>query len=262
VPPKKPGLKDKKNNQKLEAAEVVEGRAPTPPPPEEGLPAWMATFADMVTLLLCFFVLLLSFATMEMSSFNKLKGSCAQSFGVQNVNPEYLNAATSLSPTEASGQDESKSQQVMGLDIKLREFVQDANLKDEAKVSSYGNGVMLRVSNNLLFPQNSADLNPKAAPIINEAIKILNESNFVLLVRGHTDATETTSQLYNSNWLLSSARAAACIRYILGHSKIPPSRLIAVGYADSRPIVPNNSEGNRRINRRVEFYFAFPEEIQ
>lgn len=261
MPPKKPGPKDK-NKQKVEAAEPVEGREPTPPPQEEGLPAWMATFADMVTLLLCFFVLLLSFATMEISSFNKLKGSCARSFGVQKEHSDYLNPATAISPMEASSQEESQSEQIMGLDIKLREFVQDADLSDQVKISSYSNGVMLRVNSNLLFPANSANLNPKAGMVIKEAIKILNESNFVLLVRGHTDATETTSRLYNSNWLLSAARAAACIRYILGHSKIPASRLIAVGYADSKPIVPNNSEANRRINRRVEFYFAFPDEIR
>jgi chemotaxis protein MotB len=259
MPPQQP--KGPKDKARQEAEEPVESQERPPPPPEEGLPPWMATFADMVTLLLCFFVLLLSFATMEITKFNKLKGSCAKSFGVQKEESKYLKAATAISPLEG-GSSQKKMDKVMGLDIKLREFVQDAKLKDEAKVTSYQNGVMLRVNNNLFFPPHSATLNTAAAPVLHKAIKILNDSNFVLLVRGHTDSTETKSKLYKSNWLLSSARSAACIRYILGHSDIQPKRLIAVGYADSKPIVPNNSEENRLINRRVEFYFSFPDEIR
>lgn len=77
-------------------------------------------------------------------------------------------------------------------------------------------------------------------------------------MRGHTDDIPVRSAKYPSNWELSAARAAAALRYIVEKGGINPSRLKAVGYAGTRPLVPNTSEANRAINRRVEFYFHRP----
>ena len=78
---------------------------------------------------------------------------------------------------------------------------------------------------------------------------------FNLIIRGHTDGDLTESSMYHSNWALSAARAARCLRYILENSSVPASRMKAVGYADAKPILPSTSEENRRINRRVEFFY-------
>ena len=93
--------------------------------------------------------------------------------------------------------------------------------------------------------------------MLKHIIDILKKHNYKVVVRGHTDDLPIRSEIFPSNWELSAARAAATLRYLAGQG-ISPSRMKAVGYADTRPIVPNNTKDNRALNRRVEFYFHRP----
>lgn len=235
---------------------IIEAKGDDGPPPEEGLPPWMATFADMVTLLLCFFVLLLSFANQDINNFKTLMGSVQQALGVQVVDK----MATEIPYAEMSQEmqeDADKEKTLQKLSLDLNQFVAAAKLKERATASRRRNSIMLRVDSRLLFPPGSSRLLPGAKMILNEVVRTLSTSKLNLMVQGHTDNTETAEV---NNWELSATRAAACLRYILAHSDISPSRLKAVGLADSSPLLPNNSEANREVNRRVEFYYQFPDE--
>jgi chemotaxis protein MotB len=86
----------------------------------------------------------------------------------------------------------------------------------------------------------------------------LREYTFHCVIRGHSDDNPEKGSSYPSNWELSAARAAAVLRYLVEKGEISPLRLKAVGYADTRPMVPNNSQENRVRNRRVEFFFHRP----
>jgi chemotaxis protein MotB len=81
-----------------------------------------------------------------------------------------------------------------------------------------------------------------------------------MVVRGHTSNTVEETDAYPTNWELSSARAAALLRAIMSRSKLPASRLKAVGYADSRPLLPNTTEENKKLNNRMEFYIHRPQD--
>ncbi|MGE4470582.1 MAG: flagellar motor protein MotB [Desulfovibrio sp.] len=227
------------------------------PPQEEGLPPWMATFADMVTLLLCFFVLLLSFTNQDINNFQVLMGAMSDAFGVQrerNDAKEVPYADTSRSfKRQIESEDDIKQ-----LAASLRKFIQDETLTGEASLSVDNTGVMLRVGNKAMFRPGSSELMPESIPVLVEVIKLLNSTPFNLIVRGHTDGEAPNAQLFDTNWELSATRAAACLRFILEHSSVSPQRLKAVGLAGSKPLVPSTTAANRALNRRVEFYFQAP----
>ncbi len=247
---------------------MAKDKAPPPqkrprpdPPKDEGLPPWMATFADMVTLLLCFFVLLLSFAQQDANKFKTLMGSIKNAFGIQIQRKEAEFAAFSPSQFERKDVELKKDdQQILGMVVELKNIIiEDPDLQRTVKVTAEDQGVVLRFPVALFFAHGSAELKQEALPLLDGAIKILKERNVNMVVRGHTSDAPETSSLYPSNWELSSSRAAAVLRALMQRGDISASRLKAVGYADSQPLLPNNSEANRETNSRMELYLHKPE---
>lgn len=238
--------------------EIVEessgGPQSDPPKPEEGIPPWMATFADMVTLLLCFFVLLLSFTNQDVANFKTMMGSIQEAMGVQKDDPGAFSApyADTTFKERKSVQD---NREIVELGARIKKSIRSRDLTKMGRVSSDKSGVMLRLGNQAMFAKGTARLTPSAKKGLQVVIDAMENSDFNLIIRGHTDGDLPGSSLYSSNWDLSAARAARCLRYILENSSIPPGRMKAVGYADAKPILPSTSEENRRINRRVEFFY-------
>ena len=238
--------------------EIVEeqpgGAKSDPPKPEEGIPPWMATFADMVTLLLCFFVLLLSFTNQDVANFKTMMGSIQEAMGVQEDDPGAFSA-----PYADTSFKERKSvrdnREIVELGARIKKSIRSRDLTSMGRVSSDKSGVMLRLDNQAMFAKGSAQLTPEAKKGLQVVIDAMENSDFNLIIRGHTDGDLPESSIYNSNWDLSAARAARCLRYILENSAIPASRMKAVGYADAKPILPSTSEENRLVNRRVEFFY-------
>ncbi|WP_147821476.1 OmpA/MotB family protein [Salidesulfovibrio onnuriiensis] len=230
-------------------------KPPTPPPAEEGIPPWMATFADMVTLLLCFFVLLLSFTNQDITNFKIMMGSITEALGVQKEDKGALSAP--YSDTRFKFEDrQAKSKEMVEIGDRLRELIRSRDLTKAARVSHEKSGVMFRVSNSALFAPGSARLGPSADKVLHGVVDSLKKTDFNLVIRGHTDGENPESGPYKSNWELSAARAAACLRWIVGHSDIPPQRMKAVGFASAKPLLPSTTEANRQANRRVDFFFV------
>jgi chemotaxis protein MotB len=225
-----------------------------PPKPAEGIPPWMATFADMVTLLLCFFVLLLSFTNQDVANFKTMMGSIQKAMGVQKEDSGAF--ATPYADTSFKERKSVReNREIVELGARIKKSIRSRDLTTMARVSSDKSGVMLRLNNQAMFAQGSAELTSEARDGLKVVIDAMENSEFNLIIRGHTDGDLTESSIYHSNWALSAARAARCLRYILENSSIPASRMKAVGYADAKPILPSTSEENRRINRRVEFFY-------
>lgn len=237
-----------------EQEEAGGGVKSSPPPAEEGIPAWMATFADMVTLLLCFFVLLLSFTNSDITNFRKMMGSIQEALGVQ-----YDDSGAFYAPYAETSFKERRSvrenREIVELGARLKKFIRAKDLSVMARVSSDKSGVMLRFDNSAMFKKGSAQLSPESQKALQVVIDGMENKNFNLIIRGHTDGKQPESTLYSSNWELSAARAATCLRYILAHSDISAKRMKAVGYASAKPILPSTSEANKAVNRRVEFFY-------
>ncbi len=223
---------------------------------EEGAPAWMATFADLATLLMTFFVLLLSFSNMDVVKFRTMLGSVKDAFGTVTENPGDFEERSSTPVSIQLSEKESSMIDMLEMGDKVKQAIEDHELENEAEVTIDDNGVTLKITGKLMFDAGSASIKEDFKPFLNTIAKIINENNYPVAIEGHTDNVPmTSSPLYPSNWELSSSRATAVLRYLVEEKGIPAKRLMAVGYADTRPLVPNDSPENRAKNRRVEFHF-------
>ena len=222
---------------------------------EEGAPAWMATFADLATLLMTFFVLLLSFSNMDVVKFRSMLGSVKDAFGTVTENPGDFEERSSTPVSIQLSEKESSMIDMLEMGDKVKQAIEDHDLGDEAEVSTDENGVTLKITGKLMFDAGSAQIKEDFKPFLDSISKIINENNYPVAIEGHTDNIPISSTYYPSNWELSSARATAVLRYLVEKKGIPAKRLMAVGYADTRPLVPNDTPENRAKNRRVEFHF-------
>ncbi|MCP3678220.1 MAG: OmpA family protein [Deltaproteobacteria bacterium] len=237
---------------------------------EEGAP-WMATFADLMSLLLTFFVLLLSFATMDIIKFKDAMGSMNNAFGQSRLNfsmntapmtslieYDYEKNDTFMKPPVEMPHQKNRTEKVVvdqneELLKRIDESIMTHDLKDSVTVESAGRGVVVKVKGQLLYKSGSDVLKAEAYPLLDEIIGLVEEFPYNMSVEGHTDDTPINTARFPSNWELSTARAISTLRYILESGRIETERLGASGYADTRPLTSNDTPEGRRQNRRVEF---------
>lgn len=246
-----------------ELEEVIEKKPPDPPPQEEGLPPWMATFADMVTLLLCFFVLLLSFANQDVEKFRDAMGSIKGAFGVREIrakNEDMALVSTSKTAQKAVSKISQNERVFLGVIMRIKSLFEkeEVDVLKGTGVTSDRDGVVFSTQANLLFENGTARLKPDASRILDKVISVLHDYKLNLVVRGHSDDRPIHTDAFPSNWELSAARAAVALDYVLKKGNFPINRAKAVGYADTRPVAPNDSDEDRRKNQRVEFYMHMP----
>jgi len=225
------------------------------PPCEEGAPAWMATFADLATLLMTFFVLLLSFANMDVVKFRQMAGSVKDAFGTQVESPGTFEEKSDTAVTIQLSEEEDRTIDMMQMGERIRKTVEEQGLEGKTEIKVDDSGVILTVDGTFMFDGGSAKLKPEFEKFLAEIAKIIEEHDYPLAIEGHSDNIPIKSPIYPSNWELSSSRATAVLRYLIEKYNVPANRLMAVGYSDTRPLVPNNSPENRAKNRRVEFHF-------
>ena len=225
---------------------------------EEGAPAWMVTFADLVTLLLTFFVLLLSFANTDAQKFQDMLGSVKDAFGTLSKTPgpdvewKQDSVVGTVDILEVKEREKILFFQLMRRIIKKKDMGENTEMKMEK------DGIRLRIKGHALFKSGRAELSPDIYELLTDIKGLIDRFKYTLVVEGHTDDVPIKSTIYPSNWELSSARAISVIRYYMEILRMPPSQLMAVGYADTKPLVKNSSAENRSKNRRVEFMFKQP----
>lgn len=229
--------------------------------------SWKVAYADFVTAMMAFFLLLWLIAAMKPQQKEAIAivfqdtGKKSSSETKQSVvMPAFIpkDAKTGIPDVNLSQQDKLKYE----VALLVKELLaQNKDLQSNSGIASDNAGVLMQVNNSVMFAQNSAVLKQEATKVLDGVTEILLNQKVDLVIRGHTDDTENGSNVYPSKWELSAARAAATLRYILAKSNgaIAPTRLRAAGYADSRPLVPAINDENRTVNRRVEFYYHSPE---
>ena len=224
--------------------------------PKQGAPDWMVTFADLMSLLLTFFVLLLSFSNMEDEKFIAVSGSVRSAFGTRSPVdlsdvPTGHGLMPNTIPPKNEPEDTTDNEPII---VRLREGIEQAGLAEGAVIKATEDGIMLQLDGDLAFEAGGTELGAEAANLLQKLVNISLSAPGQLEVRGHTDDRPITNSVYPSNWELSAARAGSVVRFLIERG-VPPHRLKAVGLGDSRPLVPNDSDANRARNRRVEFVF-------
>jgi chemotaxis protein MotB len=221
-------------------------------PPEDdvkpGAPEWVVTFGDMMSLLLCFFVLLLSFSTMEVQKFKVVAGYVREAFGVQKKE-----RTTEVPAGETIIADDfnppSKSKEIIF--EKIEEIVTKQQLEGRIEAEIVDEGVRIQIDGSMLFVSGSARLNEAASPFLDDIAGLMQETGASGIVEGHSDDRPIETPAFPSNWELSGARSGAVVRSLL-ERELPPSRLEAVAYADTKPRAGNETAEGRAKNRRVE----------
>ncbi|MEA3348964.1 MAG: flagellar motor protein MotB [Pseudomonadota bacterium] len=227
------------------------GRGHFSEPEGEGESEWLATFADLTTLLLCFFVLLFSISSINNKKFRSIMSEIRISLGnavpmtalEQEEVKEGGDAVINLLPKQKT------------VATELEEIINDENLSSSTVVDMGDDGALLRIGGKVMFESGSSEINPRAFSALDKIIVMaLKYPEYCLDIKGHTDNIPISAGKFLSNWELSALRATTVLRYLLENG-LGAERLTATGYADTQPLVPNLTAENRSRNRRVEFLF-------
>ena len=224
-----------------------------------GAPLWMITYGDMMSLLLCFFILLFSFSTLDVVKFRDVIIELQGAFGVLSGGPMVLNLGD-IPARQITENPSANNQRMEQIEAKIEKKVQEENLENSIETTISERGLLIRFTDAILFDLGSAILKPEAFPVldvINEELRTINNS---VQVEGHTDPTPISTPQFPSNWELSTARATAIIHYAIENGGIMPERLSAAGFAFYHPVAPNTSAENRARNRRVDIIILNTEE--
>ncbi len=211
---------------------------------EAGSPLWMTTFADMMTLLLCFFVLILAFSSVEQDKFKKAMGSLKGALGML---PSI--SGLSLSPTVFRQAPESQMMEALE---EMEKVFEEMNLQEFTQWEMTPEGVHIVMNDPVLFKLGEANLKQNVYPILSAIAKVIRtKTPSEIVVQGHTDDLPIRTMQFPSNWELSAARALSVVKFFAEKEDIPPEKLSAIGYGQYRPAYVNTPE-DRAKNRRVE----------
>lgn len=225
---------------------------------KRGSPEYMLTYGDMMTLLLCFFVMLLAMSTIDPNRFMVAASSFQNAFsGVLKEFPTIPIHKNILVPQ--MGGDEQNKRMAIEAARQLQESIKREELDESIKVKVTDKGIAIKVADPIGFDIGKADIKPEFAGLLAEVINIVNTKmpESEIRVEGHTDNVPIHTREYPSNWELSAARALHVVKFMFTQGGIDPARLSAVGYGEYRPIAPNDREGNRQKNRRIEIYVEY-----
>ena len=249
--------------------------------PPKGSPAWMNTFADLMNLLLCFFVMLFSMSSVNEEKFEKVIASFQSTFSIlpgggasigegelissgisqlENFDSYYNQQLSSQSDgqteeekdiTEAYEQQELEESEDMAQ--QLENALSQYGIQDDVEVDFNAEYVTLNKNGALLFDSASAELRDEAYPLVNKLGKILvTYDNNIIEVEGHTDNVPIHSSKYEDNNVLSMYRALAVANYLRDTTTLDPAYIKSSGRGEYVPIADNATPEGRARNRRVE----------
>jgi chemotaxis protein MotB len=245
-----------------------------------GVPPWVMTFADMMTLLMCFFVLLLAFSEMDVAKFKQLSGSMKDAFGVQaELEVRTIPKGTSIiaqefSPgipdptamstiyqyTTDSNENTLEAVEKRAQDLKdtedharrIREALKLEIENGSVAVNTEDRKVVIHILENASFDSGYADVRPGFMPVLRKIGSLIDSNSGTVTVSGHTDNVPIANERFRSNWELSTSRAVSVTHQLLLTAKLDSSRFVVTGHADTRPSASNDTAENRARNRRVD----------
>ena len=253
-----------------------------PEEPPKGAPAWQATFADLMNLLLCFFVMLFSMSTMDAQKFELLAASFNQTFsifsagataigdgylisnGVSQLNEldDYINSTGKSAEGETIPEDLQEAAEMMEqakleaseeLAEVIEEALEEKQLENEIDIEFTSQYVQLTLNGALLFDSGSTELKEEALPILNQVGIILQQySTSTIEIEGHTDNVPMSGSKYSNNDELSNGRALSVFYYLEENTTLNPANIKHSGRGEYIPIADNSTPEGRAQNRRVE----------
>lgn len=231
------------------------GEKKCPPP---GLPGWMGTYGDMMTLLLCFFVLLFAMSTTDTKKFQTLMEAFKGSFGVikggKTVSPETLITNTKIEAKGTELKFQTLKRQIMQEIDRMKKnknIEAIEGLKENANIRITERGLEISLGDSTLFDSGEADLKENAKQIIKAIYSKLRGLDNQIIIEGHTDNIPINTKKFPSNWELSSARSISVLKNLLELDPKLREKVSVAGYADTKATATNDTVEGRKKNRRV-----------
>lgn len=225
---------------------------------------WLVSYADFITLLMVLFVVLYSMGQVNVEKYKQLAESMRTAFtigGAAQVVDSQINQAGGTSedgsskPIVVPGIPEgpTQSEEVAG---QLTSMLSAQNLGNQVSVQTNVEGVLISLSENLIFKNDQVELPPEAFQILNTIVEMLRPIDNKVRLVGHTNNVPSTNPIYPTNWELSLARAMTVAKYLI-NSGIAPERLIVSGQGEYAPVFPNDTEEHKGLNARVEIVIIY-----
>ena len=220
---------------------------------EEGAPLWVVTFGDLMSLLMCFFVLLLSFSEMDRNKYRLVSGSMRNAFGIQRKKPVFE------SPKGQKMISREFDQAIVLVKIQdlIDPLIQDMEeefqeFKGAVDIEVEEDQVTIRMMGEATFDTGQAKLRKQFLPLLLKIGEVLAKTKGEIIIAGHTDNVPLIGGQFRSNLGLSMARAGSVAEYLLKSTSIDPKKLSTMGFGEYRPIASNDTAQGRNKNRRVE----------
>ena len=213
---------------------------------------WEIVYSGFILIMLCFFVMLSSFATMEEAKIMRFVRSFASAMSIFPGGKKFERGMVVL--PESSDIVDSSSDMAQIFE-ELEALIRQSSFNEEISLSFSPEGFVMRLSDCALFDLGVADISPEALPLLEKIGEIIVKTSYQVRIEGHTDNLPIQTVRFPSNWELSTTRAVNVLRYFRKNHDIPANRLSAVGFAEYRSLVPNDSAAQRAQNRRVEIIF-------
>ena len=252
---------------------------------EEGVAPWLATYGDMITLVLTLFVLLYSFSSIDAVKWDRLVSSLSGTpfVAIQALDPSRIGPESRVNeedmedaakkdmedkekeelsevearPTEGNAADaDTVKEQFDELYMKISEHIRDNHLETRLNVERLDDFIILHITDSTLFASGRAYIKPESKEMLHKVADLFAEYEKIIKIiriEGHTDNRPIHTDEFKSNWELSTTRAVNVLRYFLGITDIVNSKFCASGYGEYHPIDTNETAEGRAINRRVDF---------
>ena len=217
---------------------------------------WLVVFADMMTLLLVFFILLYTLSSFEVGKYK----TAISKVKTQLENDAEVTALVELLELPESLDTQITIEDITGLRSRKKNLIQDLNKfadtgskKNDIATHILKGKIIVRIKGKALFKSSKAELNEDALPMLDEIIKILFDyPEYNINIKGHTDDIPISTEKFPSNWELSAVRATSVLKHLIKRG-VDPERLTATGYGKILPLISNDTKKHRALNRRVEF---------
>jgi len=221
--------------------------------------SWLTTYSDMVTLVLCFFVLLYTFSTLDVLKFQQalvsLQGALGILPGGRTVAEEPLQQAASGAPPRMIFVPDLA--QMEAVQAEIEQVLDELGMAGSVVTRIEERGLVVRFTDSALFDSGRADIRPDSRLILDRISEVIGQIPNQVRIEGHTDSRPINTLRFPTNWELSTARATAVIRHFVEGHGLDPERLSAAGYGEYRPIADNTTPEGRQQNRRVDIVILF-----
>ena len=216
---------------------------------------WETVYAGFILILLCFFVMLCTFSTMEEAKVTRFVQSFVNTLSIMQGGVKKDKGKVVIPPSADMVSIESDLGRILQ---KLKTYARDLGIENDISFESTEKGMVMRLSDHIIFDPGKAELSEAGNAFLKKVASLFKDSSHNISIEGHTDNIPIQTKQFPSNWELSASRAVNVLRYFSGKENYPIERLSAVGFGEFQPISANDTPEHRALNRRVEIIFSKP----